>query len=167
MADGNTKLVEDVVAGDFIWNPVKKAPRKVLQIVEGPEKRPLITVRTAQNTLSMSQEHPVRVVDQTSQPLLRVALNSPRSDKSDSSWKIQQAKDLRVGSIIQLASGDPAEITSVEQTPAEEGLYVINFVLEGNPDDVTERMLVADGIVTGDLVLQQRLAKGNLANKHD
>jgi hypothetical protein len=161
MADGRTKLVEDVVAGDLLWNPVTKAPVKVLQIVEGPEKRPLVRITTENTSLTTSQEHPVRVATSGQSPLVRVAAVPHDQSTPESPWRVQQARSIKIGDQIQLSSGETSRVTSVNEIPAEEGLYVINFVLEGAADDTEARMLVADGVVTGDLVVQQRLARQN------
>jgi hypothetical protein len=161
MADGRSKLVEDVIAGDLLWNPVKKAPTKVLQIVEGPEKRSLIKIATEDTSITTSQEHPIRVAITSENSLVRVSAQSKDLAEPNSKWKVQQARDIKVGDSVQLSSGQTSRVTSVAEVPAEEGLYVINFILEGAADDADARMLVADGVVTGDLVVQQRLARQN------
>lgn len=159
MADGSSKLVEDVVAGDLIWNPVQKRAVKVLQIVEGPEKRPLVKITTDSTSLTTSQEHPIRVASPAEGGFVQVSTLSHDPPNQGALWSVQQARAVKVGDRIELSSGETSRVTSVSEVPAEEGLYVINFVLEGTADDEDARMLVADGVVTGDLVVQQRLAR--------
>jgi hypothetical protein len=52
------------------------------------------------------------------------------------------------------ARGNPHPLTILETLPLEEGQRVINVNLDAASSDADERLLVSDGIITGDIVLQ-------------
>ena len=52
------------------------------------------------------------------------------------------------------AQGNPHPVTFLEILPIEEVQRVINVDLETASSDANERLLISDGIITGDIVLQ-------------
>ena len=52
------------------------------------------------------------------------------------------------------AQGNPHPVTILETLPLEEGQRVINVDLEAASSDANKRLIVSDGIITGDIVLQ-------------
>ena len=137
LGDGHsTKAVEDVASGDLLWNPVLKKAVKVLNVIEGPEEKPLVMVNAGSFSLKMSQEHPV--------------------------WTkagLKQAKALSLGDVLFDASGKEVAISELSQQPVKEAQTVINFVLEGDAGKGdASRMILADGLVVADLVAQKKLA---------
>lgn len=135
LGDGSsTKSVEDVRAGDMLWNPVIKKGFRVKTISQGPEKKDLIVVHAGGVTLRMTSEHPV------------VTLKG-----------LKQAGQLVRGDILRDASGKDAVIDAITLEPVSAGLTVINFILEGGGSE-HDGLLVADGLMVGDLTIQRRLA---------
>jgi hypothetical protein len=135
MGDGRTtKKVEDIAAGDMVWNPVLKKASKVLKVSEGPERKALVQVKAGHLSVTMSREHPVAV---------------------SSGWK--QAQEVKPGDVVRDAHGLSHTVAQVSDLPSPAGLTVINFVLErsGTADD---GLLLADGMVVGDLLVQRELA---------
>jgi hypothetical protein len=59
MGDKSTREVEDVRAGDRIWNPLLRGSFKVRTISQGAEKDDLIVVSAGDKQLRMATEHPV------------------------------------------------------------------------------------------------------------
>ena len=134
--NGGTKLVEDVAVGDFLWNPILGRSAKVLRVVEGGESLPLVSFGFGQTTLSTSQQHPVL------------------TDRG-----IKMAKNLTLADSVYTADGTLHALEFVSLLPVDQGQSVINFILESHSDSENERMILADGIVTGDLAVQRALAK--------
>ena len=131
MADGSLRNIEDVRAGDMVRNAKTGAPVKVGKVIEGPEPLPLIRFGFDGTTVTTSQAHPV----------LTAAGLKP-------------ANELKKGDTIFDAQGNRHTLAVLETLPLEEGQRVINVNLEAASSDVNERLIVSDGIITGDIVLQ-------------
>ena len=131
MADGSRRNIEDVRAADMVRNAKTGAPVKVGRVIEGPEALPLIRFGFEGATVTTSQAHPV----------LTAAGLKP-------------ANELKKGDTIFDAQGNPHTLTVLETLPLEEGQRVINVKLEAASSDVNERLIVSDGLITGDIVLQ-------------
>ena len=131
MADGSPRNIEDVRAGDLVRNSKTGAAVKVAKVIEGPEALPLIRFGFEGTTVTTSQAHPV----------LTAAGLKP-------------ANQLEKGDTVFDAQGNPHPIAILETLPIEEGQRVINVNLEAASSDANERLLISDGIITGDIVLQ-------------
>ena len=131
MADGSLRNIEDVRADDLVRNAKTGAAVKVLQVIEGPETLPLIRFGFDGTTVTTSQAHPV----------LTAAGLKP-------------ANQLKEDDTVFDARGNPHALTILETLPLEEGQRVINLNLDAACSDVDARLLVSDGIITGDIVLQ-------------
>jgi len=131
MADGSLRNIEDVRAGDSVRNAKTGAPVKVSKVIEGPESSPLIRFGFAGTTVTTSQAHPV-LTDAGLKP----------------------ANELKNGDTVFDAQGNPHTLTILETLPLEEGQRVINVNLDAASSDADERLIVSDGIITGDIVLQ-------------
>ena len=131
MADGSLRNIEDVRAGDMVRNAKTGAPVKVGKVIEGPEALPLIRFGFDGTTVTTSQAHPV----------LTAAGLKP-------------ANELKKGDTVFDAQGNPHPLTILETLPLEEGQRVINVNLDAASSDADERLIVSDGIITGDIVLQ-------------
>ena len=132
MADGSLRKIEDVRAGDMVRNAKTDAPVRVRQVIEGPEALPLIRFGFEGTTVTTSQAHPV----------LTAAGLKP-------------ANELKKGDTIFDAGGNPHPLTILETLPLEEGQRVINVNLDVPSSDAADgRLIISDGIVTGDIVLQ-------------
>ena len=131
MADGSLRNIEDIRAGDLVENAVTGVPVEVLQVIEGPEPLPLIRFGFDGTTVTTSQAHPV----------LTAAGLKP-------------ANQLERGDTIFDDQGNPHPVTILKTLPIEEGQRVINLNLSAASTDANDRLIVSDGIVTGDIVLQ-------------
>jgi hypothetical protein len=135
LGDGSTqKAVEEIRAGDLLWNPVLKRGVKVKAVSSGPEKKDLVVVDAGGRTLRMTSEHPVLTTK-----------------------GFKQARNLIVGNTLRDESGKEVVIEAITLEPASVGLSVFNFVLERNGHE-HDGLLIADGLVVGDLIIQRRLA---------
>lgn len=135
MGDGvTTKKVEDIAAGDMVWNPTRREAVRVIKVSEGPERKALVRVKAGPLSVTMSREHPVAV---------------------GSGWK--QAQEIRSGDIVRDAQGREFVVEQVLDVPPSTGLTVINFVLERGGKE-GDGLLIADSMVVGDLLVQRELA---------
>ena len=100
-------------------------------MIEGPEALPLIRFGFDGTTVTTSQAHPV---------LTAVGL--------------KPANQLKKGDTIFDARGNPHPVTILETLPIEEGQRVINDDLVAPSSDANEHLLISDGIITGDIMLQ-------------
>ena len=131
MADGSLRKIEDVRAGDAVRNAETGAPVKVGKVIEGPEAPPLIRFGFEGTTVTTSQAHPVLTAS-----------------------GLKPANKLKKGDTIFDAQGKPHTLTILETLPLEEGQRVINVNLDATSSDADQRLIVSDGIITGDIVLQ-------------
>ena len=131
MADGSLRNIEDVRAGDMVRNAKTGAPVKVAKVIEGPEALPLVRFGFDGATVTTSQAHPVLTAT-----------------------GLKPANQLKQGDSVFDAQGNPHPVTILETLPIEEGQRVINVDLEAASSDDDARLIVSDGIITGDIVLQ-------------
>jgi hypothetical protein len=132
LAGGTVKTVEELKVGDVVWNPVTKTALTIQRIVEGPEHNPLVVIKTATSEVTITALHPVLTTD-----------------------GLKQAEALSAADVLIDGSGAAAPILSIGSKNPGHSERVINFFL-GSEDSGTasEHLVVSDGIVTGDLYLQ-------------
>lgn len=135
MADGSDRAIEEIRAGDLIWNPATRAPVAVERVIEGTESEPLIRFGFDRETLTVTQKHPV--------PTARGLL---------------QAHELTLGDLVYDQDGTAHEVTVLERVETEPRQRVINLRLESDSEEPESRMLLSDGIMTGDVILQLLLS---------
>lgn len=130
LADGSTRPVEDIVAGDTVLSA--NGPRAVMATLAQPHHGPVITLGfTNGASLTGSATHPVRTPD-----------------------GMVQAAALAVGDTVLTASGGRTTVATVGMGRMNgEGLF--NLWLD--PDDEGETTMIANGIVTGDYQTQLTL----------
>lgn len=132
---GASKLVEDIGVGDLLWNPILKKQQSVARVIQGPEELPLIEISFAGSSVKVSQEHPVLTSD-----------------------GLKMANELSVDDSIFGSDGKAQVISKISKLPVRDGQTVINFILEADPKLGQDgRMVLADGMITGDLILQNSL----------
>jgi hypothetical protein len=136
MADGSLKKIKDIVAGDSVYNPVSKAAVKVKSILESSEENPMVLVEAGSYKLKVTQGHPVYVVGKGN----------------------VKAIDLKEGHILLDHSGAEVKISKLIQLPLDKHQTVINLTLEGG-SNFDDHMLIANGLHSGDLYVQQNLPK--------
>ena len=136
LADHSLKRVEEIKKGDLVLNPVTGKPARVKLVVDAPEPYPLIKLGYAGKSVRVTQTHPMLTVS-----------------------GLKKAKDLSLEDEVQGEDGSFHKLATIEQLPVEAGQYVFNFELEADSDREAEHMLTADGIVTGDMVLQLKLSQ--------
>lgn len=108
--------------------------RQVSKVVVGPEKEKIIAFRVASGEeLRVSALHPMFTAR-----------------------GVVAAKDVRVADHLLAATGGYREVLSIERIAYSGNVY--NIVLDGPNSSDDAHQVVANGLVTGDLLLQQRLS---------
>ncbi len=146
MGDGKTeKRIDQIAEGDKVWNPVLKKAMPIHHLSRGPEKVPLLTIKTAGDELNATGNHPFPT----------------RSG-------MKTAFQLEVGEEIQLASGRWAKIEAIKVKGHEAGHapVVWNIEIDAPADNWDAHHYVANGIDTGDLFIQRTLESGKLSARN-
>lgn len=135
MADGTERKVTELRKGDLVWNPVTSAPVKVLRLTVGPEEKPMLRFVVNGKAVDVTTGHPFMTI---------------------SGWK--KAQDLRANDMVKSSFGSFAAVESIAALPVGAELpNVYNLAVEGSQDD--DHFVLANGVVTGDLFIQERMGK--------
>ncbi len=135
MADGSEVKVRELRQGDWVLNPVSRRPMMIRKVVRGPEKIPMYRIKTHESTLLVTEGHPFRTeLGLAPAKLLQKGLKIATPEGSTS-----------IEDIVKVPVPDPAPV-------------VWNIELDGG-DDEDDHFVFANGIITGDLYLQQKLQK--------
>jgi hypothetical protein len=132
MADGSDRLITDLKLGERVFNPLTKQPAKIVKLTIGPENKPLLQVSIGGSTVRVTDTHPFM---------------------TKQGWVA--AKRLKKGELVLAASGQYVPVDGV--TLGSSGRIVANLALEGSAADSDKHYVLADGVVTGDLVIQNML----------
>ena len=135
MADGTYKKIEDLYAGEEVYNPVTKKASRIQSLLESTEELPLIELKYKNNILRVTQDHPMLT-----------------------SFGIIQAKTLKVGDKVIGQNGIEELLEEVNILDIDPAQRVYNLVLESEDDSYELHSIIAEGFATGDLIAQQRLA---------
>ena len=109
---------------------------RVNRIIESAETEPLIELGYADAVVKVTQTHPVLTKE-----------------------GLKKAKDLSVNDSVRGADGVFHKLSKVRDLPVRTGQYVINFELDVKSNSDNDRLVLSDGIVTGDFALQLKLSK--------
>lgn len=134
MADGQEKLVSEIMENDYVFNPHYQTGVRVRKVVKGPEKKSLYEVQLGKNSIQVTEDHPFL---------------------TQRGWV--QALALKTGDQL-MGEGQGKRVTRVERLKYQGPQDVWNFELD--TEDPLAHVVVANGIPTGDLVTQQELKKG-------
>ena len=105
----------------------------IKKVVAGPEKKPMIAFETEEgDELIVTTEHPMYTQE-----------------------GVKKAKDVRITDKFKTMAGKQVSLRAISQKPYAENVY--NVELEGSEE--ADHLLIAEGLVTGDLYLQQKLQK--------
>ena len=132
MADGTDRLITQLRKGDSVFNPVTGKPAKIVKLTAGPEKNPLIHVTVAGALVRVTENHPFM---------------------TKRGWVM--ARSLNAKDTVLSGNRKWESVTKVEQGAA--GRLVVNLALEGSADSPDDHYVLADGVVTGDLVIQNMI----------
>lgn len=126
--------IHQFVPGMQVWNPLRKEATRIKRIVRGPEKKAMLQVWIGPKTLKVTNSHPFY-----------------------GKKGLVEASELKVGMMIRNPEGDWARISRLQLYTPEESSEVWNLELESADESIMSHALDANGIVTGDLYLQEEL----------
>jgi hypothetical protein len=133
MADGSDRLITDLRKGELVWNPVTNKPARITKLTIGPENKPLLNVTIGNSTVRVTDSHPFM---------------------TRRGWVM--ARDLNKGVDVLTGGKNFLPVSKVELGAS--GRTVVNLALEGPADQHDLHYVLADGVVTGDLVIQNMIA---------
>jgi|GEM_PF-3357173 len=137
MADGSSRRIDSLRAGDQVYNPLTHRSSRIKGLVKGPEAEPMIELGYDGKLVHVTTKHAFLT----------------RSG-------VKAAKDLSPGEHLVGTDGKLHKLTDLRRLPVDPAQQVYNFVVDDPNDSPTHHVVVADGILTGDLQVQQDLAKG-------
>jgi hypothetical protein len=137
MADGSARRIDEIRNGDLVYNPLTGSSSKVKGLIRGPEKEPMIEVGYGGKVVRVTTKHPMLT----------------RSG-------IKTATELQYGDYLLGADRKFHRINELKRLPVDPNQQVYNFVMDDQDDSPAHHVVLADGILTGDLQLQKQLEKG-------
>jgi hypothetical protein len=133
LGSGSILRVEDVFIGTLV-STASGQTRRAERAVAGAERHETITIRTeGDRRIEVTQTHPMM---------------TPSG--------LRMAKALKLGDLLVAADGSAVKITSLRRRRLADDDLVYNFALPGTADK--DHLVNAEGLITGDLHLQQKLA---------
>jgi len=167
MGDHSDKPVSKIKRGDIVWNPVTGKPMKVKFASFGPEVIPMYELGFGKAAIVVTEGHPMLVNNNAKegQSFEMAELFAPASvstlNRSEvpHGYTVKRADQLKVGDRVLGEDGKYYKLTVARTLPVKEGQNVFNIKLDTDSTNPDDHMVVADGIVTGDLWLQEQLGK--------
>ena len=137
MGDGSLKRADAIRSGDEVYSPIVGQPMKVNKVVAGPEVADLLEITVGDRRVEVSQLHPFMT-----------------------RFGPVAAKNLKIGDTILDTDHKSSAIVAIRTVAHKKPVTVWNFILDGGADP-RQHLLVGDGIVSGDLVLQSQTVLPN------
>lgn len=141
MANGKDRAIDSIAIGDLVLNPVTGKTAPVVRVTKGPEAgKGLYLIgfkgKGARNatTVKVTSKHPFMTEN-----------------------GLRTASQLGKGDRILTAGGTFRKLDIVRSMPEKAGQQVVNIVLGSSSFEAADHMVLADGVVSGDLLLQERL----------
>lgn len=135
MADHTLKPVERLEEGDLVYNPVTKGSAVVARTIAGPEVDPLIKLATDSGIVRVTRKHPFQTTE-----------------------GLKAASDLKIDDRIIGSGGRPIAIHEIQVEVNDIHPIVYNFALKETSGRDIDHMVEANGVVTGDLFLQEKVS---------
>ncbi len=136
MFSGEDKVITELKKGDLVYNPKTQKPVKINYLTVGPEKEPMYYINVDNKTLKITKKHPFFTL---------------------SGWK--EAYLLNTNDLIFNTENKFSKIKSIEIQRSTEEVIVANLYLDNTSTNYDDHFVLANGIPTGDLFIQQELAK--------
>ena len=161
MADGSQKRIDQIVKGDMVWNPARQKAMRVGNRLKGPEDKPLLEIGFGTTSVRVTQSHPmvIRNPELQSNPFKPASMSSSTREQQGETLnaRVKKANEISLDDWILGADGEFHQVTTLRTLAQVEGQIVYNFELETDSKHVADHMIVADGVVTGDVVVQADL----------
>lgn len=139
LGDGITeKAIDQLGADDRVWNPILQRSFAIRRMTRGPEPLPMIRIRAGGKTLEVTGKHPMMETQ-----------------------GLKPAFALHVGESIRIDKETWSRIEAIESVKSDDQPIVWNLELDVDDNDHDAHYVLANGITTGDLVLQRWLQGQN------
>ncbi len=135
MADGTEKAIHLLKDGDRVYNPIRKEAMAIKRVIAGPEKFPLLVIQTGSGEVKVTRAHPMITKE-----------------------GLKRADAIQVGDQIAAQSGTWEAVNAVSVEADRPRQTVWNFVIDTASQDPSDHAILANGVITGDLYLQEYLA---------
>lgn len=138
MGDGSLKRADAIRSGDTVYSPTVGEAVKVRDVVSGPELAELLEIAVGDRRVEVSQMHPF------------ISKFGPVA-----------AKNLKPGDMILDFDNTYRAVSSIRKLAHEKPAVVWNFILDGGGEQ-HKHLLLGNGIVSGDLLLQGQTIQPNV-----
>lgn len=148
MSDGLYKKISEVSIGDLVFNPMTGGATEVAFVSAGPEVEPMVDISLySGGDISATKNHPFRVIDFVTGAEL-----------------VKTASELRLSDVLVTREGARfiSRIGS-SQPKSQENVYNLSLM---NSIKSGESFFVANGIISGDLKVQNRMQQTILSEKN-
>jgi Fe2+ transport system protein FeoA len=136
MADGTKKQIQHIKLNDRVKNPLTGLSAIVIRVTTGPE--------ADKGLFELGFRDGPKVVVTSKHPFL-------------TRQGLKQAEELKVNDEIIVATGSYKKIDHLIQRAASPNQTVVNIAVTGQTFEASDHMIEADGIIAGDLFLQEKL----------
>ena len=154
MADGTRRQIAGLKKGDLVWNPVRRRAMRIEWMMVGPEAKPMYEIESNGSSVRVTDGHPMLVLASIE------AASGSEAALLGGRGKAQamKAQDVAVGDMMLGSDGEFHPVTAVRVLPVEAGQQVWNLKLVTDSNELEDHVIDAEGIPTGDITVQQRLA---------
>jgi hypothetical protein len=154
----SSKPIDQLRRGDWIWNPELNKAVRVAMIVRGPETKPMIEIGFGANLVRVTETHPM-IVQQalTSSGFKPVSLTS--SEFHSNAVRVKKANEITTSDKLLGKGGTFEQVSTVRILPVDPKQEVYNLELELDTMQLKDHLIVANGVVTGDYLVQQQLSR--------
>jgi len=136
MSDGSKKQIQDIKLNDRVRNPLTGLSAIVIRVTKGPE--------ASKGLFEVGFKDGAKVLVTSKHPFMT------RSG-------LKQAEELNLKDEIIVLGGKFKQVDHLLQRPAKEAQQVVNIAVTGQTFEASDHMIEADGVIAGDLFLQEKL----------
>ena len=140
MVDKSLKKISEIQTGDVVYNPVTNKGVPVMYVSKGPEDKAMLRIHSGGKKVLVTSKHPF--------PTERGILPAFRLIKGD----------------VLIGDGSATPIEKIEVVESKDKPVVYNLMLAGK-SELKDHMLIGNGMVTGDLWIQNRLEQSRQRNE--
>jgi hypothetical protein len=134
MFDGTDQVIAMLNVGDMVLNPVTKQAQKILEVRKGKENKAMYEISFAGSKVMVTDTHPMAV-----------------------KGGIKMAKEITDADYMFDEKGVIHKVLAAKKLAVNPNQVVVNIRLESKSGDPMQHMVLADGIVSGDLYLQRKM----------
>lgn len=136
MADGQKKEIQKIKLNDKVRNPLNGLPAIVIRITKGPE--------SDKGMLEIGFKGSHKVVVTSKHPFM-------------TRQGLKQADELTEKDELVIGQDSFKKITHIVRRPVKVDQTVVNIAVTGQTFEASDHMIEADGVIAGDLFLQEKL----------